>query len=92
METKNQTTKEERFLSDDAVLLMSMLPKGLTDEWQEKAFKVFGRTKAELAAPDMLKALIMVKENMFNCKYEDMTQSYKYKYDMITNAINKATK
>lgn len=68
METKNQTTKEERFLSDDAVLLMSMLPKGLTDEWQEKAFKVFGRTKAELAAPDMLEALT---EILSECISED---------------------
>ena len=61
---------------------------------RNKLIFIQGYMKAieETAAPYMLEALIMVKENMFNCKYEDMTDNYKNKYDKITNAINKATK
>lgn len=47
----------ERFISEDAVALIAMLPAGLTDEWQEKAFNVMCRTKAEIAAPEMLEVL-----------------------------------
>lgn len=49
--------KEQRVISDDGIVLMSMLPEGLADKWQEKAFKIIGRTKLELAAPDLLEAL-----------------------------------
>lgn len=62
METKNNTKGEQRFLSEDAKSLIAMLPSGLTDEWQKKAFQIFGRTKAELAANDLLEALIEAVE------------------------------
>ena len=44
--------------SDNAIALMSLLPEGLVEQWQEKAFEVFGRTQVEIAAPDLLEALI----------------------------------
>lgn len=43
--------------SDNAIAFMSLLPEGLVEQWQEKAFEVFGRTTVELAAPDLLEAL-----------------------------------
>jgi hypothetical protein len=82
--------KEQRFLSQDAITLMAMLPKGLTEEWQEKSFKVFARTKAELASTDILEALEATK--MLNLHlYEEGTIGHKV-YTQITDAINKATK
>lgn len=90
METKH--TKEERFLSDDAIALMSMLPQGLTDEWQEKSFSVFGKTKVELAAPELLKALsdiISSIDNGFGEFKSASKDSLYYKY--AKEAIKKAT-
>lgn len=50
-------SKEQRFLSNDAITLMSMLPEGLADTYQKKAFEVFGRTKKEIASNELLEAL-----------------------------------
>jgi len=91
-------TKGERILSEDAITLMSMLPIGLTDEWQKKAFYVFGRTKAEIAAPELLEALIWAKEQFKiladKGQYPEhlLTQNGGDGIMKITNAINKATK
>lgn len=78
----------KKILSDDALVIISMLPSGLTNEWQEKIFNMLGRTSVELAAPELLDALI----GFFNTKY-DLEWLYENKELIINakNAIKKAT-
>lgn len=43
------------------------------------------------AAPELLGALIAAKEQFLNFRYEDLTEPAKQVYDMVNNAILKAT-
>lgn len=81
---------EQRFLSEDAIILMSMLPKGLTEEWQEKSFKVFARTKEELAAKDLLQTLLSIKNHIESGLIQ--LESSGYLKQKIDDAIEKAKK
>ena len=79
--------KEQRVISEDGIVLMSMLPEGLAEKWQEKAFKIIGRTKVELAAPDLLEALQTLQKQFV--KDGIITGDL---YDVCQKAIEKALK
>lgn len=64
-----------------------MLPEGLVDQWQEKAFEVFGRTKVEIADPDLLEALQSLYNSVDSCI--DLTPEVMIK---AKKAIEKALK
>lgn len=94
MSNSKHTAQENRIFSPDAQTLMAMLPQGLAEEWIEKSFFVFGRTKAELAAPDLLAALEKAQQyvNVFILRGEEplLGESIKDDSFQIIQALNKA--
>lgn len=62
---KKRKKKKEIHFSDDAILILSLLPSDLPEYFQKKAFNVLGRTNEELLADKLLYALINIEYDVY---------------------------